>query len=530
MVLRKDKYVWLIIAAALLLYIPLFIFRDFTPTNELKYINIIDHMLKSSDWIKLQFDGSLYTDKPPLYFWIAALIRLITGKYTLFSIGLIICVLPAIVTGVDIYRFLTENEYDKKRACTVILILYTILYFAGSVLVIRMDIFMTMFIVRALISFYNTAEKNKGNPYMPYVYSGIGFLIKGLAAVFIPISVILVYLLITKQKSKIKELKLGRGIIIIIIFALIWFIPLIMSLGMNSAVNELLLKQTVNRAVNTSVHKKPIYYYLTSLLPNLFPWTLFFFASFTMLIIRIKKQEKFIIFIICWFVMPFIIFSLVSSKLNIYLIPAYGAIAVIAEKMISEKGGEVKTAIGIITSAIYFLFIIAAFIFGKKLAVMDPILYRLVLVYGIFSIFTAAAGIYFSLKEKAYSYVWNIVINMIVLLGILTISTPVVNEYIGFTKFAGIIKAEKEKDSSLKIFGYKENEANRMAYIINDNNIRNVENHEEMKQIIKNGNVIILSQNKDINDLPGNYEMIYSNSKFVIIKYIRKEGQNEGTK
>ena len=38
MVLRKDKYIWLIIAAALLLYIPLFIFRDFTPTNELKYI------------------------------------------------------------------------------------------------------------------------------------------------------------------------------------------------------------------------------------------------------------------------------------------------------------------------------------------------------------------------------------------------------------------------------------------------------------------------------------------------------------
>ena len=308
MVLRKDKYIWLIIAAALLLYIPLFLVRDFTPTNELKYINIIDHMLKSGDWIKLQFDGSLYTDKPPLYFWITALIRLVTGKYTLFSIGLVICVLPAIVTGVDIYRFLAENGYDKKRACSVILILYTILYFAGSVLVIRMDIFMTMFIVKALISFYNIAEKDRGNPYMPYVYAGIGFLIKGLAAVFIPIGVILAYLLVTKQKDKIKKLKFGKGIIIIVIFALIWFIPLIMSLGVNSAVNELLLKQTVNRAVNTTVHKKPIYYYLVNLFPNLFPWTLFFFASFIMMIIRIKKQEKFIIFIIFWFAVLFIIF------------------------------------------------------------------------------------------------------------------------------------------------------------------------------------------------------------------------------
>ena len=230
------------------------------------------------------------------------------------------------------------------------------------------------------------------------------------------------------------------------------------------------------------------------------------------------------IFILCWFIVPFIIFSLVSSKLNIYLIPVYGATAVITEKLSAEKSGKTKTATGIITSVVYFLFIIAAFGARKKLIEMDPVLFNLVLFYGVFSILTAAAGIYFSLKGKAYGYVWNIVINMIVLLGILTISAPVVNEYIGFTKFAGIIKTEKEKDSSLKVFGYKENEADRMAYIINDNNIKNVENREKIKQIINSENVIILLQNKDIGDLPENYEMIYSNSKFVIIKYIRKEG------
>ena len=63
-----------------------------------------------------------------------------------------------------------------------------------------------------------------------------------------------------------------------------------------------------------------------------------------------------------------------------------------------------------------------------------------------------------------------------------------------------------------------------MAYIINDDNIINIENPEKLNKIIKNENVIILLQNKDISDLPENYEMVYSNSKFVIIKYIRKEG------
>ena len=527
MFLRKDKYIYLIAAAALLLYVPLFLFRDFTPVNELKYINIADHMLKSGDWIKLQFNGALYTDKPPLYFWIVALIRLVTGKYTLFSIGFIICILPAIVTGLDIYRFLGENNYSRKRACTVVLILYTILYFAGSVLVIRMDILMTMFIVKALISFYNKVEKNTGNPYIPYIYMGFGFLVKGLAAVFIPISVIIVYLFLSKQIYKIKELKFGRGIIIIILFALIWLIPLAVSLGVNSTINELLLKQTMNRAVNTSVHKRPVYYYLVSLFPNLFPWTLFFFASLVALIFKIKEQGKFIIFILCWFIMPFIIFSLVSSKLNIYLIPAYGPIAVITERILNSKYVKIRTAAGILTSIPYFLFLAAAFAAKKQLTEMDPFLFRLVLFYGVFSLLTAIAGIYFLIKGKVYNYVCNIVINMIILLTVLTVSAPIVNEYIGFTKFAGIIKAEREKDNSLKIFGYKEGEADRMAYIVNDDTISNIENPDEMKQIINKENVIILLQNKDIKDLPENYELIYSNSKFIIIKYIRKEGRNE---
>ena len=524
MVLRKDKYIWLITAAALLLYVPLFLFRDFTPANELKYINIVDHMIKSGDWIKLQFDGALYTDKPPLYFWITALIRLAAGKYTLFSIGLVVCILPAIVTGLDIYRFLCENNYDRKRAFTVILILYTTLYFAGSVLVIRMDILMTMFIVRALISFYNRAEKNTGNPYMPYVYAGIGFLVKGLAAVFIPISVIVVYLLITKQVHKLKELKLGKGIIVIIIFALIWLIPLAVSLGINSTINELILKQTINRAVNTSVHKKPFYYYLVNLFPNLFPWTLFFFSSFIILIGRIKKQEKFVIFILCWFIMPFIIFSMVSSKLDIYLIPAYGAIAVITERIFAEKNGKIRIITGIITSIFYLLFLAAPFAAKEKMTGISPVLFRLVLIYGVFSVLTAAMGIYYLIKRKTYNYVCSIFINMTVLLIILTLSTPVANEYIGFSKFAGIIKVEKEKNPGLKVFGFRESEVNRMAYIINDNTISNIEDDKKMRQIINKENVIILLQNKDMKDLPENYEMIYSNNKFSVIKYIRKEG------
>ena len=279
MTLRKDKYIYYIIITGLLLYIPLILLRDFTPTNELKYINIVDHMLKSKDFIQFRFDGALYTDKPPLYFWLVALIRIVIGKYSLFSIGLLICVIPAIIIGIDIYKLLLENNYKNKNAFMVILIMFTFLYFIGSSVVIRMDILMMMFITKAVIWFYNIVENKKDKYYIPYIYIGIGFLIKGLAAIFIPISVVILYLLITKQKDKIKKLKLLKGILIILIFVLIWIIPLVLSLGFDSTMKELIFKQTVNRAVNTSVHKRPIYYYLVNFVPNLWPWSLFFFIS-----------------------------------------------------------------------------------------------------------------------------------------------------------------------------------------------------------------------------------------------------------
>lgn len=525
MTLRKDKYIYYIIITGLLLYIPLILLRDFTPTNELKYINIVDHMLKSKNWIQFRFDGVLYTDKPPLYFWLVGLIKIVVGKYSLFSIGLFICVIPAIITGIDIYKLLLENNYKNKNAFLVVLIMFTFLYFIGSSVVIRMDIFMMMFITKAVIWFYNIVEKNKEKYYIPYIYIGIGFLIKGLAAIFIPISVVILYLLITKQKDKIRKLKLLKGLLIILIFVLIWIVPLVLSLGFYSAMKEFIFKQTVNRAVNTSIHKRPIYYYLVNFIPNLWPWSLFFFSSIAIILFNIKEQDKFTIYVLCWIFMPFIIFSLVSSKLDIYLIPIYGAIAIITEKLISGDYKKTKKVLGTMTSCIFILFIIAAFISKKKLDEMDPFLFKLVLLYGVFSIFTFIAGIYFSLKEKMLEFVYNIAGNMVVLTIVFAVSTPVVNEYIGFTKFSNIIRAEMIKNKELRVFGFKENEVDRMRYLIDSENMRSFENNKDLMNQRKESDIIVLVQNSDMETLQKDYKKVYSNNKYSIIIYDKEEKQ-----
>ncbi|MDD2251218.1 MAG: glycosyl transferase, partial [Candidatus Cloacimonetes bacterium] len=72
----------------LLLLIPAFIFRDFTPANELKYISIADEALQSGTWFTFYNHGEIYADKPPLFFWLIMLSKLITGGYHMWLIGL----------------------------------------------------------------------------------------------------------------------------------------------------------------------------------------------------------------------------------------------------------------------------------------------------------------------------------------------------------------------------------------------------------------------------------------------------------
>ena len=65
---KVSKYILLIIV-----FLPLLYFRDFTPNNELKYLSIADEALRSGTYLTFTHEGSIYTDKPPLYLWLIML-------------------------------------------------------------------------------------------------------------------------------------------------------------------------------------------------------------------------------------------------------------------------------------------------------------------------------------------------------------------------------------------------------------------------------------------------------------------------
>ena len=70
-----GRYLLLFIAV-----LPLFIFRDLTRNNELRYLSIADEAIRDGHLFAFYNHGAAYADKPPLYLWIVMLGRLIFGS------------------------------------------------------------------------------------------------------------------------------------------------------------------------------------------------------------------------------------------------------------------------------------------------------------------------------------------------------------------------------------------------------------------------------------------------------------------
>ena len=106
----------------LLFFLPIYIFRDYTPNNELRYISIIRDAVNNGSLFVFSNHGVLYADKPPLYFWIMMLFDLISDEHLLLLIGIFnLFVVGVILSVLSKWCFPSEKKYkyfeNRCRKC-----------------------------------------------------------------------------------------------------------------------------------------------------------------------------------------------------------------------------------------------------------------------------------------------------------------------------------------------------------------------------------------------------------------------------
>lgn len=306
--------------------LPMMAMRDFTPSNELRYLSIADEAIANGHLFAFYNHGIPYADKPPLYFWIVMLCRLLFGHHSCLALSMFSLIPAFAIVGI-MDRWVMKGKSAMNRMSVAGMTLACVM-FLGTMVVLRMDMLMCLFIVLALWTFYRmyTGEGSRRQDSLTLpLWIFLALFTKGPVGLLMPPLAIAVFLAVKRDwKGFRKYLGLKTWGIIAALSA-VWLTCVWLEGGLEY-INNLLFKQTVGRAVNAFTHARPFWFYLVTILWCLAPYTLLLIGSFMASLLPVRKAgaEKVSdleILFLCTIISTAAMLSSFSSKLPIYLVP-----------------------------------------------------------------------------------------------------------------------------------------------------------------------------------------------------------------
>ena len=419
---------------------PVMLTRDFTPSNELRYLSIADEALADGRIFAFYNHGLADADKPPLYFWIVMLCRLLFGHHSCLALSMFSLIPAFVITGImDKWVMKGKPAMDRMALAGMTL---TCVMFLGTMIVLRMDMLMCMFIVLALWTFYRMYSRDgarRSDSVMLPVWIFLALFTKGPVGLLMPPLSIAVFLAVKRDwKGFGKYLGLKTWGIIAGLAA--FWIGCVWIEGGSEYINNLLVKQTVGRAVNAFTHAKPFWFYLVAILWCLAPYSLLLVGTFIASLLPVRKtnatrsQSQAVIqdtsdavsrskqhrsdlevLFLCTIISTVAMLSSFSSKLPIYLVPVFPFCVYlfpIALDRIRERGW-MRWTVGIFSIIFTIIGLAALLILSgavsvpamAKLFIEYPFAREAPIINGVIILTLAnILGIWFLIKRK----VWNI--------------------------------------------------------------------------------------------------------------------------
>lgn len=393
-------------AVTLFCLLPVMLFRDFTPDNELRYLSIADEAIDQGNVFAFTLNGEPYADKPPLYLWIVMLSRLLFGKHSMFFLSLF-SLIPAFVTVAVMDRWMGRKD-PLERIAYASLTMTSALVLGLSVF-LRMDMLMCMFIVLALYTFYRMyegeGERRRQEILLP-LWIFLALFTKGPVGVMMPPLVILVFLLLKKKGREVGRYLGWKTWGIITALCAVWFTGVYLD-GGRDYLNNLLFHQTVGRAVNSFHHKNPFWYYFMTVWYVTAPYCILLAGAVAAsLSARRKERSDKEIFFSVSVVSTTLMLSCFSAKLAIYFTPVIPFMVMLFSEVELRTGWKrwmtwALTAVwGLLALALVST--LAAMAFLKGIPPVDLILAEYSFLTDhlvVFGIFLMAAGIVFAIVE-----------------------------------------------------------------------------------------------------------------------------------
>lgn len=286
--------------------------RELYVGDETKYSQVVREMRAGSFFLPT-LEGSPFTHKPPLHFWLVDVLTYPLGVYSIWPF-----VLPSLISFALLAWVMWKmgGPLAAFVACTSLLMW-------GSSQTARMDVaFATLLALSAMMleKHFERDGAARGPLLGAALFAGIAFLVKGPMA---PVIAIALFAFEALRRRKVPRGSYLLAVLILLALPLLWLVPAIV-VGGEAFWREIFYKQTVGRAVGAWVHKSPPWFYVLRAPATLAPW---FFTLLAAIVAIYKRRDERAKFGVSWILAVLVPYTLLSSKLDVYMITMIPAVA-----------------------------------------------------------------------------------------------------------------------------------------------------------------------------------------------------------
>ena len=356
--------------------LPMIILRDPSPSNELRYLSIVEEALRDGHFFCFYNQGIPYTDKPPLFFWIMMLCRLFCAPASMWLPTLLTALIPSLITVAVMDRWLLLSGGDQallssrperseverspsplSRLCAAAILLGCLLVMVQTFF-LRMDMLMTLFIVLAVFTFwkmYTGAGAQPRDKWLLPLYIFLGLFTKGPVGFFAPVLIIMVFLLLEGNIRRLPQFLGWRQWLAMLLLFGGWILGAYLE-GGKEYIGSLLFHQTLDRAVNAFTHKHPFWWYVPTLLYCVLPFTLLMLPALGWLYAKTARGDTYSRLLLTSAAVIFVMLSAFSGKLSIYLTPIIPFAAYLMpgfEQRTAQRAVKAKKAALMVPAAIF---------------------------------------------------------------------------------------------------------------------------------------------------------------------------------
>jgi 4-amino-4-deoxy-L-arabinose transferase-like glycosyltransferase len=341
---RARRELLLLFFAALVIFGAGIGMRNPWPADEPRFALIARDMVETGRWFFPEVGAELYSDKPPVFFWMIASFYKLTGSLKVaFLLPSLIAAMVALFAIYD----LGKRWWGHRTAMWAAMALVATAQFALQARLAQIDMTLCMWTTLGL---YGLARHLVDGPRwgwycFGFAAAGAGIITKGVG--FLPALVLLPWAWAAWKEwpgaTRAGSWKWILGPLAMLAVACLWFLPMLWLVDAAGDAahaaykHEILFKQTAERYASSWHHVKAPWYFVVEAIPSLWmplviaiPWLVPRWRE------ALKKRDPRILLLLGWAVLVVLFFSASPGKRGVYILPALPAVALASAPWLRE--------------------------------------------------------------------------------------------------------------------------------------------------------------------------------------------------